>query len=479
MPAATSFRDPGGFCIELDGHFLRVVAPEYIPHLEGFLNSECARKFAADGALVPSRLLTKAEVTRWVQYPEFTEAIGGRPLGAIFDHERITFPSFACEWTPEMLHAAAELTLDLAENALKCGYNLKDATPANILFRGTKPVFVDLLSFEPRVAGEMVWRPYAQFVRTFLLPLLANKYWGTSLAEIFTTRRDGLEPQELYAKCSLLQKIRPPFLGLITLPTFLTKKGEETARASVPASGDDEKARFILESLFKRLQRSLRSLRPTSRALTSAATEWSKYMDTHSYDAQAFAAKEAFVRDALNEFRPANVLDVGANTGHFGRIAAGFGAEVVAIDTDPSCATEGFVRAGAENLNILSLVVDIARPTPALGWRNSECFSFLERARGHFDAVLMLALVHHLQVTERVPLREIFDLAAELTKSLLVIEFVPLEDSMFQRLLRGREALFAGYNRQVFERACERQFDIVRHSEVPGSGRRLYLLKKK
>ncbi|HKQ37976.1 MAG TPA: class I SAM-dependent methyltransferase [Verrucomicrobiae bacterium] len=472
MPATTSFRDPAGFSVAVDGRFLRVIAPGHVAHIEAFLNSDCARTFAADAALVGTRLLGKPDVAQLLEQREFSEAIGGRAVGAVFEHERISFPSFPCEWSPAMLYAAAELTLDLAVSALKSGYNLKDATPANILFRGTKPVFVDLLSFEPRVAGETIWKPYAQFVRTFLLPLLSNKSWGTSPAEIFITHRDGLEPQELYRKCTLFQKIRPPFLGLITLPTLL---GKQSGSASVRASGDDEKALFILESLFKRLRSTLSSLKPTS----ARHAGWAGYMVTHSYDAQGFAAKETFVRDAFREFKPAKVLDVGANTGHFSRIAATAGAEVIAIDTDPSCASEGFMRARDEKSNVLSLVVDIARPTPALGWRNGESASFLDRARGHFDAVLMLALVHHLQVTERVPLCEIFDLAAQLTKSLLLIEFVPLDDPMFQRLLRGRDALFAGYNRQVFEEACQRRFDIVRYAEVPGSGRRLYLLKKK
>ena len=43
-----------------------------------------------------------------------------------------------------------------------------------------------------------MWLPYAQFVRTFLLPLLANKHYGIQLSEIFTTRRDGLEHEDVY-----------------------------------------------------------------------------------------------------------------------------------------------------------------------------------------------------------------------------------------------------------------------------------------
>lgn len=477
MSVATSFRDPGGFCTAVKGHILRVVEPGHVAQVEGFLNSACARKFAASGKLIPARLLAKTEVAQWLQSPEFARALNGRSVGAVFEHERIEFPAFPCEWSPEMLHAAGELTLDLALDALRCGYLLKDAAPHNILFQGTKPVFVDLLSFEPRAPGENLWKPYAQFVRTFLLPLLAHKYWGTSLAEIFTTRRDGLEPQELFARCTWFQKLRPPFLTLITLPTLLARKGESVGRAGVPAS-QEEKSLFILESLFNRLRASLNRLRPRPRA----ASGWPRYMGDHGYGQKAFVAKEAFVRHALAEFKPAKVLDVGANTGYFSRIAAALGARVVAIDSDARCAGECFVRARNEGMDVMPLVVDIARPTAALGWRNRECASFLDRARpavAGFDAVLMLALLHHLLITERVPLSEIIDLAAELTRSLLLIEFVPSEDPMFQRLLRGRDPLFAGHSRESFEKECLRQFKIVRAIELPGNQRWIYLLRRR
>ena len=98
-------------------------------------------------------------------------------------------------------------------------------------------------------------------------------------------------------------------------------------------------------------------------------------------------------------------------------------------------------QARAEKLDILPLAVNLTRPSPGTGWRNQECSSFLDRARGKFDAVLMLAVIHHMLVTERVPLAEIIDLAAELTTNLLIIEYVAPDDSMFRRLTRGREEL--------------------------------------
>ena len=131
----------------------------------------------------------------------------------------------------------------------------------------------------------------------------------------------------------------------------------------------------------------MNSLRPAARKQST----WSDYMETHSYDDPAFAAKEKFVREALAEFKPGRVLDAGANTGHFSEMAAQDGAAVVAIDLDEVCVGEIWRRAREKKLNILPLVVNLARPTPAAGWRNQECPSFLDRARGSFDGVLMIA----------------------------------------------------------------------------------------
>jgi SAM-dependent methyltransferase len=236
-----------------------------------------------------------------------------------------------------------------------------------------------------------------------------------------------------------------------------------------------KKARFILESLLKRLDRTLDSLQPAAQK----KSVWSDYMATHSYDDPAFAAKEKFVNEALREFQPARVLDAGANTGHFSALAARAGAAVVAIDLDAACAGAIWRRAREQKLNILPLVLNLANPSPALGWQNGECPSFLNRAAGAFDGVLMLALIHHLLVTERIPLAEIFRLASQVTNLLLVVEFVAPQDDMFRRLTRGREYLHAALDMKMFEQACTPYFEIVRSLALPGTQRRMYCLKRK
>ena len=126
---------------------------------------------------------------------------------------------------------------------------------------------------------------------------------------------------------------------------------------------------------------------------------------------------------------------------------------------------------------VLPLVVDLAEPSAGLGWRNSECQPFLERARGWPDLVLLLAVVHHLMVTAGVPLEEVVSLAAGLSRA-AVVEYVGPQDGQFRRLCRGREQLYAGYGQPAWEQAWGRQFSIEERIELAGSGRVLYWLRR-
>ncbi|HKY04527.1 MAG TPA: class I SAM-dependent methyltransferase, partial [Blastocatellia bacterium] len=382
------------------------------------------------------------------------------------------------EWPPEMLHAAGLLTLDLADSLHAEGLGLKDATPYNILFRGPEPVFVDLLSFERRAEGDSIWLPSAQFERTFLLPLLVNKKFGITINELLTTRRDGLEPEEIYNLCGTVQKLVPPFLTLVSLPTWLAaKRNRDDLGIYEPKRLENaEKAHFILGSLYKRLRRMLDRLKPEA----GRASAWSDYMaSNNNYSREHFAAKQDFVERAGQEFGAKRVLDVGCNDGHFSALCARSGASVVAVDNDPVVVGNVWRKARAEKLDILPLVIDLSRPSPAIGWRNRECQSFLDRARRAFDCVLMLAVIHHLLVTERIPLDEIVELAAELTTDMLIIEFIAPQDSMFRRIVRGRDNLFRHLTVELFEATCRRHFEIIRSQHMDQSSRWLYLLRKR
>jgi hypothetical protein len=121
-------------------------------------------------------------------------------------------------------------------------------------------------------------------------------------------------------------------------------------------------------------------------------------------------------------------------------------------------------------------VGNFARPTPGLGWRNQELPSFRERSRDRFDLVLMLAVVHHLRVTEGIPLDTLFEEVAALTRGHVLVEFVPVSDPMFRTLARGREPLYADCDRKAFEAALSGRFSITRSQELR-NGRALLLAR--
>ncbi|MEO8025141.1 MAG: class I SAM-dependent methyltransferase [Bryobacteraceae bacterium] len=393
----------------------------------------------------------------------------------VIEHERIPFVSYPYEWPVEMIEAAASLTLSCAVEALDDGYCLKDATPYNILFRGPNAVFVDALSFEPRVPGDPTWLPYAQFVRSFVLPLLVHQHFGLPPGATLLANRDGLEPEAVYRWCSWFQRLRPPFLGTVTLPNWLSKKDVEPAGYEAKRM-DPERAEFVLRALLQGLKRTLKRAAPKP----SGDSRWSNYLSTTAlYDEDQFRFKEAFVRDAMSEFQPRWVLDVGCNEGHFSAIAAKAHASVVAIDSDPAVVGRTWKMASDSKLDILPLVVDLSRPTPATGWRNREGASFLDRAHGRFDLVMGLAVLHHMLVTERVPLPDALSQLADLSSKYVLLEFVSPDDPMFQRIVRGRSALYRHLTVERFEEEARRRFDVVRSARIDGLHRWLYLLRKK
>ncbi|MBI2679302.1 MAG: class I SAM-dependent methyltransferase [Candidatus Koribacter versatilis] len=474
---AASFRDPAGRVVLLPGRVLRAVRTEAVADLDAFLASASAKTLLSSGALVSTKTLDAGAVAELQRGPGLAEVLGG--AARVLEHERVWFPAYPYEWSPAMLFEAGTLTLSLAEGLLRDGLGLKDATPYNVLFRGTAPVFVDVLSVERREPRDATWMPYAQFVRTFLLPLVAWQRFKLPLRDVFLGHRDGLEPEDLYRMTGPLARLAPPLLGLVTMPAWLGAKHDQDDQSIYQPKlmNDPERARFVLASQLGSLRKTLKSVAPRADKST-----WSDYMRTHSYSDAHFAGKERFVREAVAESAPGKtqtaVLDMGCNTGFFSFLAAErAGTSVVALDYDPEVVDRVFREARERKANVLPLVVDLTRPSPATGWRNAEAPSLLERARGQFDLVLMLAVIHHMLVSERVPLEDILELAADLTCDAAVIEYVDPSDGMFRRLTRGRDALHAGLTRASFEQAAARRFQIVRSLEQ--GTRTLYFLRKK
>jgi len=120
--------------------------------------------------------------------------------------------------------------------------------------------------------------------------------------------------------------------------------------------------------------------------------------------------------------------------------------------------------------------MDLTNPSPDLGWHNAERESM--QARGPVDLVMALALIHHLAISNNVPLADVASYFAELS-DYLIIEFVPKSDSQVKRLLASREDIFPDYTLEGFRTAFSCFYETVSEEKVQGSERTLFLLKKK
>ena len=461
MPEALSslptFRDPAGSVeIRPDGAYRTIRAP-YDKEILDFLDLPLASELVESGRLVASERVLAPDGSY------------GGPDALVLRHPRVSFQSYPWEWPPSLWLAAAELTLGLCSDLLQQGWLIKDATPLNVLFQGTEPIFVDVLSIERADPRQSIWLPYGQFVRTFLLPMLAHSRLGWPL-QTALTRRDGYEPEEIYSALSWPARLRKPAFSAVTLPSLLagSKKINSSNLASHSAK-DPEIARHILLKTLKGLLTQMRRVTPHHKTST-----WSDYAETATHYSEGdHADKRAFVRDALAAALPSRVLDVGCNTGVYSLLAAETGAEVVSVDTDLQAVDRLATNLKGSGKNILPLCIDLAQPTPATGWENREYSSFLNRSAGHFDTVMMLAVIHHLLLGSQIPLHQIAALCSRLTTSHLILEWVPPSDPKFQELLRGRDAIYAHIDEASFRQAFAQHFTIF-HETTLANGRTLF-----
>jgi ribosomal protein L11 methylase PrmA len=169
--------------------------------------------------------------------------------------------------------------------------------------------------------------------------------------------------------------------------------------------------------------------------------------------------------------------DLGANTGVYSALAADRGYRVIAWDQDAGSVEAHWRQVrGRADRPILPLVLDLANPSPAIGWALEERGSFLDR--GEPDVILALALVHHLAIGYNVPLPGIARLFARMARH-AIVEFVPKDDPMTRRLLAARRDIFDGYSIDGFRRAFGETFTIVREAPIEDSPRTLFLLERR
>ncbi len=212
--------------------------------------------------------------------------------------------------------------------------------------------------------------------------------------------------------------------------------------------------------------------------LRNIETEWGDYYARTNYSSQAAESKKAIVGGYLASVSPVVTWDFGANDGTYSRLACagGGGRFVAAFDLDFVAVERNHAAVRRSGENMLPLLLDLTNPSPAIGFAGRERAALPTRQRP--DCILMLAVIHHLAISNNLPLGMIAAWLASLTDS-LVIEFVPKTDSQAQILLATREDIFPDYTEQGFEEAFGKYFDTAEKKRVSHSERAVYLMRRK
>ena len=457
LKEAASFRDPSGFLFYRDGTLYRQVNQGYRPHYDCLMSSGLYDSLTAKKLMIPH------EEANLTLAPESELAY------QILQPERVDFISYPYEWSFLMLRSAALTTLRLAREGLDHGMILKDASAYNLQFHQGSWQLIDTLSFEVYQEG-VPWVAYKQFCQHFLGPLALMAYRDQRLNLMSRLFIDGVPLDVVSNLLPFRSRLR---FGLLTHIHLHARSQKRYADQAV--SREEVRGRVSHKALVSLLD----SLRNTVKSLSIriGKTEWAHYYDQTNYSKDAFQEKQAIVSKFINQINPERVWDLGANTGAFSRLASEQGIFTVAFDVDPDAVSQNYIQVRRNReANLLPLVMDLTNPSPGLGWAHAERQSLVER--GPVSMVLALALIHHLAISNNVPLRKAAQLFTQVGDH-LVIEFVPKSDSQVKRLLQSREDIFTNYTVDGFEQAFGYHYEVLAKESLKDSERILYLMKRK
>ena len=454
-----SFKDPGGFVFSSDGVIHRQVNASFADSYGRLMKSGLYESLVRDGLMVAHE-----EVP--LRLP------GAPPALTVLRPDQVPFISYPYEWCFSQLKAAALLTLKIQRRAIARGMVLRDASAYNVQFVGTRPTFIDTLSFGEYIEG-LPWSAYRQFCQHFLAPLALRARTHHSLGDLARVHIDGI-PLDLTAKLlPFRSRFSPGLLMHVHLHGWSTRKALD--EVSPVRSVKGRMGRAAMLGLIDGLERTVTNLQ-----YNRSSTLWSTYSAHLNYSAAAQDHKYRIVDEMIDAAAARSPLrmawDPGANTGRYSRLTAGRVAHVVSFDGDHASVEQNLAESRDGGHAILPLVQDLTNPTATGGWNGSERRSLFER--GPADLALALALVHHLAIGSNVPLDSVAAFFRRICRY-LIVEFVPKEDSQVQRMLTLRDDVFAGYTQQFFEQAFAGHFSIVRSVPIEGTVRTLYLMERR
>jgi SAM-dependent methyltransferase len=417
---ARSFGDPISRLFWHDGELHLGVLPPYSERFLSLLESDLYRGLVSDGLLIG---LAATSIR-----PEVFDATFR------LDHTpRITYWH---EWSPAMLRRAALRMIDLCTRLARHGLGLRNPHPWNVLFDGRQFSYANAGSIVP-LDTRTFSRSYEKIAQYFVRPLLLIEHGFEHIAQrLGADMREGVLADDVrHLGCSWCEW-QPDRCPADELP--------------------------FLEELGGRL-RDLKT--------ETAPQRWIDYFKTDCdfSPGSSWTRKQEVLLQMLEHPDVHSVLDLGANTGHYARLAAEHGREVIATDFDPALVDTIYTGALASELPVYTAVLDFVHPTHADGVDYGWFAPATERYAA--DLVLCFALAHHMVFGKyRLDFEQIARGVRSFTRGWALIEYVERGKI---RPAEWRPDANRWYSVDAFAEVLRRHFPVVEILPAALDGRRL------
>ena len=392
--------------------------------------------------------------------------------------EQIHFQSYPFCWSYTQWRKAIIAYLEINKIALKYGMLLKDATPFNFYFKEGRAILLDTSSFIFFKEGAP-WLAYKQFCSEFLSPIALMHYNGQIWSGMVKANLKGMPLSFVSKQLPVKSWFNLSCLLHIHMHAkYANNEGsieEEHSRKSKVKKG------FSKEKLLSLIDMILRTVKKWKQAY-NINKHWHSYYEKDIESPIYLNQKEEIIENWLDTLKPKTIIDLGANTGRFSFLAAKQVEQVIAIESDYNCvdAIENAIATGAVK-NIVVGQMDLSETTPNFGNLEKEYCSIFKRLSNiHLSPsiVMALAIVHHLHITNFLSFGQIAELLAKLNSKYLIIEFVPIQDSKVQLLIKNKQRDFSNYTQENFTAALMQNFKIVEVKKMGGTDRELLLFEK-
>lgn len=458
---SASYRDPENAAVVVGDRWYRVAAPESAAALIHLRESGVYESLVGQGALLGYELAgLEDEPFVLERYREAT----GRQLAAgsrVFEVETVDLITYPWEWPDYMLRAAGVLTLDIRDRLLSVGLELKDASAFNVQFRGMKPVFIDLGSVE-RWRPNPSWNPTRQYVEHFINPLAVGSGPHLTAADAWElSHRKGLRSDVARSIMPGRLRKRPSLWVLQTSTKPVADHAPIETKYALQARQSPDLALKATRSLMRRLRKQTLAV-----STADHSTTWREYGDREHYAEGDLERKIAMSIDFIVSGSPNDqVLDIGGNDGLVASgLVEGSSADVIVVDPDGG-ALDALGRRVLEapllEGRITPLCADLLNLTPASGLLDREFLAFTQRIRP--SAVLCQAVLHHIVITQGVPMNLAVQALARFGAPVLV-EFATEDDPKVELLISQIPNWAGDYSTQSLLDSLDDNFENV--SEV-------------